>query len=111
MEQSRSDLLNGDLTLPFIYALESQSMSIQDKKNLMDAFLGQKERIDNEDVQRIYVHTGALDSSLEKMKYYAENGRKSLEEFVQNEAGECIQYLIDQYYKHFNPKKKLEIII
>lgn len=108
---SRSDILNGDLTLPFIYALDSESISDRDKKSLMDIFLGRLERIDDEEVQRIYEETGALDRSIERMKDYAERGRESLNHFERTEAGDCIHYFLDQYYKYFNPRKKLEIII
>lgn len=106
---SRSDILNGDLTLPFIYALDSGSISDRDRESLMDAFLGWTERIDDEEVQRIYEESGALDRSMEKMKDYAERGRDILNHFERNEAGDCIRYLLDQYYKHFSPGKRLEI--
>ena len=108
---SRSDLLNGDLTLPFIYALEANSISDQDKKNLVDIFLGGKEDIDEEKVQRIYMETGAIDESMERMRYYAEQGNYLLSLFEESRARECIQFLFHQYYKDFNPRAKLEIII
>lgn len=108
---SRSDIINGDLTLPFIYALDCESISDCDKKSLMDTFLGRTEQIDEDEVQRIYVETGALDRSVEKMKDYAERGRESLNHFGRTESGDCIHYLLDQYYKYFSSRKKLEIII
>jgi len=110
-ELSRSDMLNGDLTLPFIYALDSESISDSDKNSMRDMFLGLREQIDDEEVQRIYEETGALDRSMEKMKGYAERGRESLNHIPMTEAGECINYLLDQYYKYFSPRKKVEIII
>lgn len=106
---SRSDILNGDLTLPFIYALDSESISDRDRESLMDVFLDRTEPIDDKEVQRIYEETGALDRSMEKMKDYAERGRETLNHFERTEAGDCIHYLLDQYYKHFSPKKRLEI--
>lgn len=108
---TRSDILNGDLTLPFIYALDSESLSDRDKNGLMEVFLGRTERIDEGEIQRIYEESGALDRSIGKMKDYAEEGRKSLKHFERTEAGDCIHYLLDQYYKYFNPGKRPEITI
>ena len=108
---SRSDLLNGDLTLPFIYALESNSISDQDKKNLVDVFLGGTEEIDEKKVQRIYMETGAIDESMERMRHYADEGNYLLSLFEESRARECTQFLSHQYYEDFNPRTKLEIII
>jgi len=108
---SRSDILNGDLTLPFIYALESEAISEEDKNSLMDVFLGRTEQIGDEEVQRIYEETGALDRSIRKMKDFAEKGRESLNSFEKSDAGDCIHYLLDQYYRYFKPRKKLKIAI
>lgn len=110
-ELSRSDILNGDLTLPFIYALESDVISESDRNTLIDIFLGQTEQIDEEEIQRIYEETEALDRSVEKMKDYNEQGRESLNNFPRTEARDCINYLLDQYYKNFSPRMKVEIII
>ena len=110
-ELYRSDILNGDLTLPFIYALESESISDSDRNSLMDVFLGRREQIDDEEIKRIYEETGALDRSIEKMKDYDDRGRESLSHFPRTEAGDCINYLLDQYYKYFSPREKVEIII
>ena len=110
-ELSRSDILNGDLTLPFIYALESKSISDSDGTSLMDMFLGRREQIDDNEIQRIYEETGALARSVDKMKWYDEQGRESLNHFPRTEARDCISYLLDQYYRHFSPRKKVEVII
>lgn len=108
---TRSDIRNGDLTLPFIYALDSESISDRDKNDLMEVFLGLTERIDEGEVQRIYEESGALDRSIEKMKDYAEEGRNSLKHFERTEARDCIHYLLDQYYMDFNLGKKPQITI
>jgi len=110
-ELSKSDILNGDLTLPFIYALESDVISESDRNTLIDIFLGRSEQIDEEEIQRIYEETEALDRSVEKMKDYNEQGRESLNHFPRTEARDCINYLLDQYYKNFSPRMKVEIII
>jgi len=108
---SRSDMLNGDLTLPFIYAVDSESISGRDRNTLMDTFLGRTEGADEEEVKRIYEETGAIDRSIEKMKGYAEAGRESLKHFERTDSRDCIHYLLDQYYKNFSPGRKLEIDI
>jgi len=110
-ELAKSDILNGDLTLPFIYALESESISSRDRKTLMDAFLGLAEEIDDEEVQRIYEETGALDRSIGKMRAFAERGRESLNLFRRSEARDCINLLLDQYYREFSPRKKAEVYL
>ncbi len=110
-ELSRSDILNGDLTLPFIYALESKSISDADRNTLMDTFLGRSEQIDDDEIQRIYEETGALGRSVEKMKGYDEQGRESLSQFPRTRARECIEYILNQYYKNFSPRKKVKVII
>ncbi|NIM44064.1 MAG: hypothetical protein GTO54_00250, partial [Nitrososphaeria archaeon] len=43
---SRNDLLNGDVTLPFIYALESNAISERDRRTIMDVFMGETEKVD-----------------------------------------------------------------
>jgi len=108
---SRSDISNGDLTLPLIYALDSNCISEGDKGHLMGIFLGRSEGVDEVMVRRIYEESGALDRSVEKMRGYAEEGRKALGHFEGSEALECIKYLLEQYYKFFSPVRGIEIVI
>jgi len=105
----RSDMLNGDLTLPFIYALESEAMTGRDRDALVDMFLGRSRGLDEEEIKRIYEETGALDRSIEKMRGFAETGRESLNQFERNDSRECINYILDQYYEDFDPRRRLEI--
>jgi octaprenyl-diphosphate synthase len=108
---SRNDILNGDASLPFIYALESEATSEGDRNTLISMFKVEREKIDLAEVQRIYEDTGALEKSIKKMKEFAERGHAQLNCFERTEAKEFLNYLIDQYYKQFSPERKLEIII
>ena len=108
---SRSDISNGDLTLPLIYALESEAISDLDRKWLKEIFLGRKGDFDKEGVRRIYEESGALDKSREEMQVYAAMGRRALNSFESSEALECIEYLLDQYYTFFSPVREIEIAI
>ncbi|MFQ6053463.1 MAG: polyprenyl synthetase family protein [Candidatus Bathyarchaeia archaeon] len=106
---SRSDILNGDLTLPFIYALDADSIADRDRENLMELFLGRRDDFDNDEIRSIYEETGALDRSIAKMREYAERSRESLNHFEKTEAGDCIHYLLDQFYESYRPRAKTEI--
>jgi geranylgeranyl pyrophosphate synthase len=108
---SRSDILNGDATLPFIYAVGSDSIRGLDRELLMNIYMKEAVEAEIEEVKRIYKETGVIDASIEKMKEFAETGRKSLNGFKRTEARDCLNYLIDQYYMGFIPGKKLEIVI
>lgn len=108
---SRNDILNGDASLPFIYALESETISEEDRNILMSMFQVEREKIDLAEVQRIYEDTKALEKSIMKMKEFAEIGRAQLNSFESTEAKEFLNYLLDQYYKELNLERKLEIII
>ncbi len=110
-ELSRSDLLNGDVTLPFIYALESGALTDRDRERLTAMYTGKTERVEVDEVRRMYDNTGAVERSIEKMKAFAERGRRCLSRFQKTEAKDCLNYLLDNYYKHFSPWKKLEVII
>lgn len=107
---SRSDILNGDVTLPFIYSLESDTLSNRDRELLVAMFSG-KTTIEIGEVQRIYEDVGALKKSIEKMNEFAERGREHLRHFARTEAMDCLNYLLDQFYKNFIPWKKLEVVI
>jgi geranylgeranyl pyrophosphate synthase len=107
---SRLDLLNGDSSLPFIYALESDSISEEDRKKILSPYLFKDNNIDLEEVQRIYRDTGALEKSIIKMKEFAQLGREKIVSFESTKAKEFLNYLIDQYYIKFHPKVKLELI-
>ena len=108
---SRCDLLNGDVTLPFIYALEADAISEKDRGMITSVYLGEAEKVDIEEVQRIYDETGALEKSLRKMKDFAELGREHLDGFKQTDAKDFLDHLLDQYYSNFNPWTKITVVI
>jgi octaprenyl-diphosphate synthase len=108
---SRIDLLNGDISLPMIYSLESESISQKDKSLLMMLYLGEKKSTEIEEIQRIYEESGALERSISKMQSYAEMGMDSIEGFKDCEAKDNLLHLLDRYYNNFNPRSKVEIVI
>ncbi|MFB0558529.1 MAG: polyprenyl synthetase family protein [Candidatus Bathyarchaeia archaeon] len=108
---SRNDLLNGEVTLPFIYALESDAIPEKDRRTITAVFMGEIEKVDPMDVQRIYEETMALERSIRKMKEFAELGRKYLDSFERSEAKEILNHMLDQYYKYFSPSTRLRVLV
>ena len=108
---SRTDLLNGDVSLPLIYALESEEISKQDVSTLMMLYLGEKEIADIEEIRRIYEESGALVRSIMKMKDYARDGIRCLEGFEDSEAKSFLIHLLDRYYLSFSPESRLEVVL
>ncbi len=108
---SRNDLLNGDITLPFIYALQSNIISDKDRKTITSVHMGETKKIDPMEVHRIYKETGALDRSILKMKEFAEEGRKYLEPYERSEAKKILNLMLYQYYVNFTPSIKLTILV
>lgn len=108
---SRNDLLNGDISLPLIYALESEEISKQDVSTLMMLYLGEKETADIEEIRRIYEESGALGRSIVKMKDYAREGTRCLEGFEDSKAKSFLIHLLDRYYISFSPESRLEAIL
>ncbi|MBS7629936.1 polyprenyl synthetase family protein [Candidatus Bathyarchaeota archaeon] len=98
-ESRRSDTVNGDLTLPFIYAIESNRIDEEDKNYLLNVFEGKDEKIDYKKIQRIFKETDAIDRSIKKMKDYAAMSKKNLEYFSASEAREHLNLLLDLFYK------------
>ncbi len=107
---SRSDILNGDVTLPFIYALDSELLADSDRERLLAVYHGKTLEIDREEVQRVYEETGALERAIERMKGFAERGSKSLDRFERTEARDCLDHMLHRYYLDFNPTT-VEIIV
>ena len=110
-ELSRNDLLNGDISLPMIYALDSDRLSEEDRRNLLSVYSGERESIDLEYVQGVYEETRALERSIEKMKGFAEEARGYLLKFGDSEARDFLEQLINQYYREFSPADRLKVII
>jgi octaprenyl-diphosphate synthase len=107
---SRSDILNGDITLPFIYALDSELLADSDRERIMAVYHGKTLEIDREEVQRVYEETGAIERSINKMKEFAETGSESLKHFERSEAKDCLDHMLHRYYLDFN-SKTVEIIV
>jgi len=107
---SRNDLLNGDVSLPFVYALDSD-ISGGDRITITSAYLGHSESVDIEELRRIYEETGALERCMVKMNEFAELSREYLDTFRGSEAKEFLDYLLDQYYGKFSPGMKARVII
>ncbi len=107
----RSDILNGDVTLPFVYALESESITDVERDFLMRAYRGDVRKAEIGEVRRIYEETGALERSIDKMKEFSEGGRGKLDRFERTEARDCLDRLLDQYYMGFIPGEKPKIAI
>ncbi len=108
---ARNDLLNGDVTLPFIYALQSNVISDRDRNTITSVYMGETEEVDPMEVQRIYEETGAFDRSILKMIEFAEEGRKYLEPFEGSEAKKVINTMLDQYYVNFTPSTKITVLV
>ncbi len=109
---SRNDILNGDVSLPLIYALESEEISKQDVSTLMMLYLGEKETADTEEVRRIYEESGALGRSIVKMKDYAKEGTRWLDKFENSKAKSFLVHLLDRYYLSFSPESsRLEVVL
>ena len=107
---SRNDLLNGDISLPFIYALESD-ISKRDRFIITSTYLGKSDSVNIEEVQCIYEETGALERCVSKMNEFSEESRRYIDMFGDSEAKEFLNFLLDQYYGNFSPVMKVSVII
>jgi len=97
---TRSDIANGDISLPFILALQSTDITPDDRGYLMDVFCGEKTDYTDADVLRIYDETGSLDASIREMNRYAEAAKNDLKGFS-GEAVGCLKRLIKANYTDF----------
>jgi|TARA_B100001971_G_C18258498_1_gene584419 geranylgeranyl pyrophosphate synthase len=107
----RIDLLNGDISLPLIYALESEEISKQDISTLMMPYLGENESADIEEIRRIYKESGALKRSMDRMRDYAKEAIKCLDGLDDGNSKSSLIQLMDQYYLSFIPESRLEVIL
>jgi geranylgeranyl pyrophosphate synthase len=92
-----NDLLNGDISLPFIYALESKKILAVDKKKLMDVYTGRCQELYLVEIQRIYEETEALQKTADKMMEFAQQAREILKAFKDCSAKNGLMYLLEQY--------------
>lgn len=98
---TRSDIANGDVSLPLILALGSDSIKKADKELLISIFDGKKEEYSEEEALRIFYETDSLEKSDEEMKRFAEMSRRSLDKFS-GEAVESLNEILDQNYSQFS---------
>jgi geranylgeranyl pyrophosphate synthase len=110
-DMSKNDLLNGDVSLPYIYAVGAESISEEDREFISSIYRGENAEIDIERVQGIYGYTGALERSIRKMKDFAENGRRKLDSFEKSRGKELLIHLLESYYLNFTPSSRLEVIV
>lgn len=100
-ETGLSDLVNGDMNLPYIYAQESPHLSQSERRLLSDIYTGRMMISDPQVVRNIFLKSKALERCIERMREYGEMGREILSTFEQSEAQRCLGYLLDRYYRGF----------
>jgi len=105
----RSDILNGDISLPLIYALESELVTETDRETLKGLYQGLIKDPQPENVQRIYEETGAIERSIATMKSFAEEGRRQLSRLQSNQAIETLNYLLNEYYMCYSCDTGIEL--
>lgn len=98
----RSDIINGDISLPFIHALESEQICEADRETLKGLYQGLIQDPQPENMQRIYEESGAIEKSIAKMMSFAEEGRHQLMSLQSNSAIETLDYLLNEYYLCFS---------
>ena len=96
-DEALNDLVNGDVTLPLIYALQSPTLTEIDRGKLLKAY-EEGRPIEVEEVRRIYTETNALSKSVEKMRLYAEGCIDALKDFNPSPPLECLLHLVERYY-------------
>ena len=96
-DEALNDLVNGDVTLPLIYALRSPTLTEMDRGKLLRAY-EEGRPIEVGEVRRIYTETNALSKSVEKMRLYAEGCIDALKDFNPSPPLECLLHLVERYY-------------
>ncbi len=96
-DEALNDLVNGDVTLPLIYALESPSITEAERGRLLEAYEG-RGLLEADEVRRIYIKSKALERAVEKMRLYAEECIEALRGFKSSPPLECLLHLVDIYY-------------
>ena len=93
----RNDLVNGDISILLIYALESESITETEKETLLGLYQGEVHDLNLTNILRIYEKTGALNEAIGKMKEYAQKAREAIQEFSDGEAKDSLMALLEQY--------------
>ena len=102
----RSDILNGDISLPLIYAVESENISQTCKDLLLKIFHGEKTEFNESEVLGIFYESNAFDKALDKMKCYANESSKNLEGW-HGPAIDGLKYLINENYMEYSLTDKI----
>ena len=105
----RSDILNGDISLPLIHALESELITETNRETLKGLYQGLIRDPQPENIQRIYKETGAIEKSIATMKRFAEEGRRQLMSLQSNPAIETLGHLLNEYYMCFDPDTEIKL--
>lgn len=100
VDKGRSDLQNGDISLPFIYAINSD-INENMKSVLFDSYRGQIIP-DVVEIQCIFKESAAIDKSASKMQYFALKAKDILEYFTDSEAKSVLIYLTNEYEADIN---------
>ena len=90
-DEPRNDLLNGDFTLPIIYALESNIPS-EMKKKLFEDF----NSLTIQNILDILSKTSSIQKCWDKIDYYLSDAQKILDQFNDSEAKNGILFLLTQ---------------
>ena len=97
-----NDLLNGDPSLLFLYAVNSENILEENKEKILSIYSGEKSDLDVDFVRRVYEDTGALQESVEKMEEYARLAGNILKEYPDCDAKESLYELLEQYNHDFS---------
>ena len=121
-------VLGTDSDIIFIEALENNGFTIEEAKEVwrlhwpslkvglenVDVFwkvVGEKTKVNIEEIQRIYEESGALEKAIAKMQNFANNGIRNIKKFDKCEAKDNLLHILDRYYNNFNPRNKPEILV
>ena len=96
-----NDLLNGDPSLLFLYAVESEKITSEDKVSLLSIYQGKNEDLNVDLVRRVYEYTGSIQKSVNKMEEFANLAGEILREYPDCEARDSLLELLDQYNHNF----------
>ena len=103
-----NDLLNGDPSLLFLYAVESEKITPEDKAALLSIYRGESKALDVDLVHRVYEDTGSLLKTVNKMEEFANLAGEILKEYPDCDAKGSLLELLNQYNHNF--KGNLETI-
>lgn len=92
-----NDLVNGDISLLLIYALDSENIRSGDRQKLLDLYSGKRLDLDLSEIRRIYEETGALQKTIHKMREYTQKACAALESFEDCRAKDGLMELLEQY--------------